>query len=198
MKKCSKCLKTKPVDCFSKEKTNSDGRRSSCRKCEVKRYAQYDRSKHGLTVRIYNTQKRNSRTKGFPVPKYNRKELKEWLFSQPVFHDLYDNWVKSNYDTWSRPSCDRIDDYKGYSLDNIQLMTWRQNLNKSHRDRINGVNNKTNKSVKQYSLYGVFLQKFHSLTEAHRVTGVHRGDIGTCCRGGLKTAGGFVWEYSKD
>ena len=37
---------------------------------------------------------------------------------------------------------DRLNDYKGYSFDNIQLMTWQENKDKGHRDCLNGINNK--------------------------------------------------------
>jgi group I intron endonuclease len=39
------------------------------------------------------------------------------------------------------------------------------------------------------------LREFKSCHEASRETKIHRGNISTCCRGDLKSAGGFIWKY---
>ena len=45
-----------------------------------------------------------------------------------MFSELYDAWVDSGYDKWVKPSCDRTDPNISYVLDNLKLMTWRENL----------------------------------------------------------------------
>ena len=40
------------------------------------------------------------------------------------------------------------------------------------------------------------LATFPSLIEAARVAGISVGNICSCCRGKLKSAGGYVWRYS--
>lgn len=50
---------------------------------------------------------------------------------------LYKKWEKSNFDYKLSPSVDRIDNRKGYSLDNIQLITKSENSKKwIHSNRI--------------------------------------------------------------
>ena len=39
------------------------------------------------------------------------------------------------------------------------------------------------------------LATFPSTHEAARVTGINQGDISSCCRGKLKSAGGYKWRY---
>ena len=60
----------------------------------------------------------------------------------------------------------------------------------------NGINNKQNKAVTQIDLKGVFIDKFHSISEAARQTGIPDSNISRCCNKKLKTAGGFKWKYN--
>lgn len=129
------------------------------------------------------------------MPTYTNKELREWLFSQKLFHELYDNWKINNYEINLVPSVDRIDDYFFYTMDNIQLMTWEENNKKGYSDRRNGKNNKCNKVVRQYDLNDNFVAEYHSTMEAYRQTGISRGNISECCMGNRKTAGGCKWKY---
>ena len=43
---------------------------------------------------------------------------------------------------------------------------------------------------------GELLATFPSLAEAERVTGIADGSISACCRGKLKSAGGYIWKYA--
>lgn len=116
--------------------------------------------------------------------------------SQINFDALYLNWINSGYDKWKKPSCDRIDDYKGYSFDNIRLVTWQDNKDKTHEDMKNGINNKQSQSVLQFNLNGEYISKYHSQCNAERITGASQSGISACCNGLNETAGGFKWSYS--
>ena len=50
------------------------------------------------------------------------------------------------------------------------------------------------KEVFQYDKNGCFIEKFESLREAERRTGVSRRNISACCKGTAKSAGGFMWS----
>ena len=76
------------------------------------------------------------------------------------FNIIYDRWVALNYDKDEKPSFDRIDSKKGYSFDNIQIMTWRENNIKGRNE------NKKCKKVAQYTLEGNFLKQFNSISKA--------------------------------
>ena len=153
----------------------------------------YRRSKKGLTSKIYSNQMMTSRKRGHNQPEYNSKQLRDWLFQHPNFNKLYSDWKNSGYDKMLVPSIDRLDDCKGYSFNNIQLMTWQENKDKSHLDIISGKNNYLNKTVIQYDLNNVFIAEYHSINNARRITKIKH--ISCACRGVRKTAGGYKWEF---
>lgn len=39
------------------------------------------------------------------------------------------------------------------------------------------------------------IAEFNSVHEASKATGINRGNISSCCRGELKTAGGYLWQF---
>ena len=53
------------------------------------------------------------------------------------------------------------------------------------------------KRVSQCTLEGIVLQKFNSISEASRLTGICGSSIGSVANGKpmFNTAGGFVWKY---
>lgn len=159
---------------------------------------QYQKTKDGVVTKIYSSQRGNSKRRGYNPPTYTKQELKYWLYSQDLFHKLFDKWVLSNYDTFLKPSVDRLDDYKSYCMDNIRLVTWRENKIRHYEDRKTGVCNKINKAVFQFTIDDVFIDEFHSLNEAERGTNVYNTDIGKCCLGKRKTVGGFKWKYKEE
>ena len=59
----------------------------------------------------------------------------------------------------------------------------------------NGKDNSTLIQIVQYDLQDNLLAEFDSLSEAERKTGIHHQNVGACCRGKRKTAGGFKWKF---
>ena len=53
----------------------------------------------------------------------------------------------------------------------------------------------TLRAVSQYSKDGILLNEFKSIKEASVTCSVNDGNIGDCCVGRLKSAGGFIWKY---
>lgn len=51
--------------------------------------------------------------------------------------------------------------------------------------------------VEQYTKDGKYISTFDSQTEAENSTGIKRGGISSCCRGELKTSGGYIWRLIK-
>ena len=148
----------------------------------------------GVVSGIYYRQKRNSRKRGHTPPSYSRVELDEWMHNNG-YKELYDTWISSGMDTSLKPSVDRLIDSIGYSFDNIQLVTWKQNQEKNYKERKNGTNSQINKRVGQFSKDGILIESFHSIKEAERVTGINNNCIGRVCRNKGKLAGGFKWSY---
>ena len=132
------------------------------------------------------------------MPTYSKEEFLSWVLKQDNFENIFNTWVISGYKMDLVPSIDRLDDYKGYSIDNIQLMTWIENKQKGYDDVKNGINNKKSRSVFQYSLQNEFIREFKSIRMAARsVNGLHSTIIKNCA---LKCsyAYGFIWKYEKN
>ncbi len=155
----------------------------------------------GLTANIYSSQVRASSKHKFKTPNYTSKELRIWLFTDPVFYILFEQWRESGYEKDLRPSVDRIDDNIGYTMDNIQLMTWGSNNEKgsqSIRDKSithNGLLNGGHREVKMFGLDGTFICDFISVSQCSRVTGINHQSISRVCRGERNKTKGYRFEY---
>ena len=194
-KTCNTCGINKPLQKYNKDSKRISGLRDDCNLCSRKRYGSYVRTPDGLAARIYSDQKGSSINRHHPSPVYSVNELRAWMKAQVNFDALFSSWVQSNYNKLLSPSCDRLDDYKPYTLDNLQLMTWGDNKLKGEADSLNGVNNKKNKPVIQLKITGEFIAEYYSMQHAARSTGCEQGAISYCCSGKYKTTGGFAWEY---
>jgi len=195
---CTVCNGSKNVNEFYKSSKGCKlGLHSQCKSCSKKRLTKYVHSKVGLIGRIHISQVYSSINRSHPPPAYTLQELREWCFFQPKFHELYDNWVKSGFAKSVRPSCDRKNDYKGYSFNNIQLMTWFENRQKSYEDQKNGINNKNSRSVIGTHKVTGGKVEFYSASEAGRRIGIDKAGIIKCCSGSTKYShsGGYIWRY---
>lgn len=156
----------------------------------------YERTELGLCYRIYYSQCRNSKIRGHNKPQYSKEELASWVMSQENFTQLYSDWVESNYTTDFKPSCDRLDNSKGYSFDNIELVTFLENKQRAHKDTINGELGSSQVEVFQYTLDGKFKQKYQSMNAAASSEDtLDQRNISACCRGTIPTAYNYYWSY---
>lgn len=193
-KKCSKCQKIKDLSLFYIDKKSLKPI-AQCKECYKTERTKYARTKRGLVTRIYGHQRFSCRARGYSYPKYTLEELLEYCNNNAQFSKLYDKWVDTNYNKHYTPSIDRLNDYETYSFDNMQVLTYIENVRKGNLDAKLGINNKMNKSVIKYDLKGTKIEEFFSLKEAERCTGIHNGNISNCCLGRYKTAGGYIWKY---
>lgn len=182
MKICSKCKVKKHKEDFYTNYT-------FCKECYKKQQYMYYRTKEGLLARLHNRQRATSKRRGHTPPAYTLEQLKEWAYAQPIFHELHAAWVASGYNTSLSPSCDRLNDYKGYSFDNIQLITWGENLAKKD------ISGKELKPVTQLSFENKVLAYYPSTRIAEKETGIAQSSISRCCNGKLNSAGGFQWKF---
>lgn len=190
MKTCSVCKKNLPLDMFNKQSTGKQGVRADCKDC-LKRFI---RSKHGVINQMYSSSISRTKKKGFTPVSFTKEELKKWVYSRKEFHTLYDKWVLEDYPTALKPSLDRLDDYKGYSLDNIRIVTANTNVKRYYSDAINGINTKSAKPVEQYSLDGEYIKTFHSLSAAARSVNGIPSNINQVINGTYAQAYGYKWK----
>ena len=182
MKQCNHCSITKSLNNFGNLKTQLDGKHTTCKSCRTVLQKAYRRTKSGLIRKIYNDQKRSSKKRNYPAPTYTIKELLNFLNNSSKFNDLYDRWVKNNYNHWTTPSVDRLDDYVSYTLLNIQVTTWKNNSDRGHKDVLNGLNTKTGKAVIHYDSMGLPDALYPSIASASRETGINYSTIANQCK----------------
>lgn len=168
---CRECINKLWSEAEKNRKKNSAYRK----KLKEYRHSHYERTKeyqYALFLKRYRS------FNGYKYQLYkNRKSLgrkfkRELTFTLEEFLNflkkenkkytsLWKKWVESNYQKKFAPSIDRIDNKKGYTLQNIQLLSVGENVRKA---RLNdGVNNPRNKTNGQYT--GVANK---DLLEAHK------------------------------
>ena len=74
-------------------------------------------------------------------------------------------------------------------VDNLEWMTQGNNLR--HGTRTERATEKIKKRVRCIELDKIF----DSITQAEQETGCHNANIVKCCKGKLKSCGGYHWEY---
>lgn len=195
MKTCNTCLHSLPATAFNKAKANTGGLMHLCKECELA----YRRSYKGKLIKIYSSQRSNSKARKHPEPNYTFKEFQSWA-EQHGYAQLHADWVAKEFDKRSSPSADRLNDYLPYTLDNLRLITWGENDDKAHTCFKNGDLFNKQTPVRQLTKTGEFVASFVSQLAAERATGVSQGNIGIVCRntGRRKSAGGFKWEFIHD
>lgn len=197
MKVCKNCKEEKLESLFY-------GVQGECKECTKKRArenskkvgSKYDFTEKGVLRVIYKTQKRHNKLRGHGGMPYTKQELMEWLYGNG-FKKLYDAWVHSGFLSGKKPSIDRVDDFKGYSFDNIKLGTWSENRSHQHSDIINGVGTggKRCKAVYQYDGAGNLLATYVSYSQAVRSIGY---SLEYQLKKQVKCRKGYYWSYNNN
>ena len=164
----------------------------------------YDKTKHTITgwFNIHYKGMSQRERKHFDRDlSFDRWEFEKWILDNNFekFSELFSNWIKSEFNTDLCPSIDRIDPYKGYTFDNMQLLTWKENNIKGHNEKKNSsveqMLKSTRKRVQKFLLDGKFIEEYISLSEAARQNNISSACICECCKGKRKSAKGFRWKY---
>ena len=150
-KQCNRCFQSLPLFDFSKNKSSSDGLQYRCKPCD-KQYQQKRRSDNKDYLLDYQRKYQANRRKDF---EYRLQMLlnasKQRAALKNREHTITLDDVKALYPVDGKcpvfgfdlefnsqgfretsPSIDRIDSTKGYTRDNIQIISWKANRLKAY------------------------------------------------------------------
>ena len=85
-------------------------------------------------------------------------------------------------------------------VDNLEWCTHEYNINYGTRSKARKTKKPKTKKPKrkkilQFSLDNVFIREWETITSINLDLNINIGNICQCCKGKLKTAGGFIWRY---
>ena len=72
-----------------------------------------------------------------------------------------------------------------------------EEIKKKMSASMTGNHNSPTKPVLQFSKTGEFIAEYPSIHEAERQTGCKSESVCRCCKGKLKSTGGFLWKYKE-
>lgn len=163
----------------------------------------YTRTIEGLSRKIYFHQLRNCNHRGHEYPTYTQEELCNWM-KEPARYLIFCVWRDSDYDATLIPSVDRIDNTQSYTFENIELVTWAENMRRAQA----GIRNKTlpnsgllnggHKAVVSYNLKGERVSEYISVSEAARCLNVPHQFISRACSTKFTYYNNLFWTYKED
>lgn len=147
---------------------------------------------------------------------YDEKYLQKY----PTYKDCYvcerwhrlSNFVEDiikidNYDMWLNNPCKRISldkDIKSkgekcYCLDKCMFVTNSDNSKAVRKmNDFTGINHPRCKKINQYNIDGNFIKTWDYAKQASITLNINYTSINACLKGRQKSAGGFLWKYTKE
>ena len=95
----------------------------------------YSRTFNGIIRKLYWHQILRSQKKQWPLPTYTFEQLRDWINKHKKFKKLYDKWRNKGFVRGDIPTIDRIKEGYPYEINNIQVLTQRDNAGKSAKYR---------------------------------------------------------------
>ena len=150
-KSCSKCGEDKPLAEYHRDKRSKDGHYQQCKKCKQKYFGStsfkaskkaYNQSPKGIATRMWHHIKDRLSGKSYNGIKLGMEQSQFIEWAVPEIELFMNN---SN----ETPSLDRIDPDGNYSLDNLRIISIKENITRSRfLSAVNGVNAESSRQDK--------------------------------------------------
>ena len=124
-----------------------------------------------------------------PYPSYTLKDLHNKYLTDRKFNRLFNEWVKHKYDKQFKPSIDRINSNKSYTMDNIHILTWAENRFKQTMER------RSRKGEVAQIMGDEIIAVFKSQRDVIKKTGLSQGNLSMALNGIRQYCGGYKWKY---
>lgn len=145
----------------------------------------YRKTKKGVLTNIYNHCK-SRRTVNFTLKEFQNKYIDD-----KKFVELYNTWVKHNYERLYKPTVDRINCLKDYSFANIHWLSWEENRYKQRMEF---------KRIRARKIFqvknGKIIKEYKSQTEVLKQNKISQGNLSSCLNGKRKYCNGYEWHYA--
>lgn len=122
---------------------------------------------------------------------FDLKQFQNLYLEDTKFLRLFSEWKKSGYQKQTKPSLDRINNKKHYSLDNINMLTWAENRFK--QSKIDGKRGR--KPAVLQMLGKKIVRRFQSQRHAVRELGLSQGNLSSVLTGKRNTTAGYRFVY---
>ena len=127
------------------------------------------------------------------------EDKQEALNLEEMFIWLFDSTNEGyNTSTYGSGNYERTEEQKrkiSESMTGEKNPNFGKHFSEEHKKKLSesmGVN-----GILQFSKNGEFIAEYPSTKEAERHTGCNQGNICKCCKGRLKTCGGYIWRYKE-
>lgn len=122
---------------------------------------------------------------------FSLSEFHERFLNDPKFKRLHRAWVKGGYNIQLKPSLDRIDNKKPYTVQNTTMMTWAEN-----RFKQAATDGKRGRKPAVLQMVGdKIVRRFSSQRQAVKELGISQGDLSMVLNGKRNFVNGYKFIY---
>lgn len=155
---------------------------------------EFRRTPKGVLTNLYHKMKERNKKNNRGELEFSLKDFHDKYLNNENFLKIYQNWVDSMYIAYEKPSIDRENPDEGYVIDNLQMMTWKENRRKGDIENSNRITT----AIVMCDFDGTVIKEFESVKQAVVETGLSQGNIVMCCQGKRNHTGGYVFKYRGD
>lgn len=146
-----------------------------------------------LITTMYHHLKNRAKIKSFYYP--SKEEFKNFAINNKQLRNIHTKWIGQGKRYGDMPSVDRIDNNKGYYLNNIQFITHSDNVSKGNKETKTGKTHKPSNFKKVILKKGKTVKIFNSGKEACDFLNIDRTRVSNAIKKQHKLCG-WGCEYA--